>query len=62
MGGRRPRFAGRHDEARGGVRGRGESSLVPPTAYFDLAYAILRHNGVDIGKMDFLGIINWTAA
>jgi hypothetical protein len=23
-----------------------------------MAYAILRHNGVDIGKMDFLGPIN----
>jgi len=25
------------------------------------AHAILRHNGVDIGKMDFLGPINWIA-
>ena len=24
-----------------------------------IAYAILRHNGVDIGKMDFLGPVNW---
>jgi len=23
-----------------------------------MAYAILRHNGVDVGKMDFLGSIN----
>lgn len=32
-----------------------------PNAYFHLsmAYAILRHNGVDIGKMDFLGTANW---
>ena len=32
-----------------------------PNIYFHLAiaYAILRHNGVDIGKMDFLGPINW---
>src|ERR1700716_4488918 len=32
-----------------------------PNAYFHvaMAYAILRHNGVDIGKMDFLGPINW---
>jgi hypothetical protein len=32
-----------------------------PNTYFHLtmAYAILRHNGVDIGKMDFLGPINW---
>jgi Domain of unknown function (DUF1993) len=29
--------------------------------YFHLmaAYAILRHNGVDVGKQDFLGPINW---
>jgi hypothetical protein len=34
-----------------------------PNVYFHLttAYAILRHNGVDIGKMDFLGPINWIA-
>jgi uncharacterized protein len=32
-----------------------------PNAYFHLsmAYAILRHNGVDIGKMAFLGQITW---
>jgi hypothetical protein len=24
-----------------------------------MAYAILRHHGVDVGKMDFLGSINW---
>jgi uncharacterized protein len=31
-----------------------------PNTYFHLtmAYAILRHNGVDIGKMDFLGPIH----
>jgi hypothetical protein len=31
-----------------------------PNAYFHIAmaYAILRHNGVDVGKMDFLGPIN----
>ena len=28
----------------------------------DEAYAILRHNGVDIGKMDFRGPINWIVA
>ena len=35
-----------------------------PNIYFHLAiaYAILRHNGVDIGKMDFLGPINWVDA
>jgi uncharacterized protein len=32
-----------------------------PNAYFHLAmaYAVLRHNGVDVGKMDFLGGANW---
>jgi hypothetical protein len=32
-----------------------------PNVYFHLsmAYAILRHNGVDIGKMDFIGAANW---
>ena len=37
--------------------------VVVPNAYFHLvtAYAILRHNGVDVGKMDFLGPINWVA-
>lgn len=32
-----------------------------PNIYFHLttAYAILRHNGVDIGKRDFLGPIHW---
>jgi hypothetical protein len=31
-----------------------------PNAFFHIAmaYAILRHNGVDVGKMDFLGSIN----
>jgi hypothetical protein len=31
-----------------------------PNTYFHvaMAYAILRHNGVDVGKMDFLGPIN----
>ena len=31
-----------------------------PNTYFHLttAYSILRHNGVDVGKMDFLGPIN----
>jgi len=31
--------------------------FVLPSFYFHLttAYAILRHNGLDIGKMDFLG-------
>ena len=35
-----------------------------PNVYFHvaMAYAILRHNGVDIGKMDFLGPINWIDA
>lgn len=32
-----------------------------PNTYFHLsmAYAILRHHGVDVGKLDFLGHINW---
>jgi hypothetical protein len=31
-----------------------------PNTYFHIAmaYAILRHNGIDVGKMDFLGKIN----
>jgi hypothetical protein len=35
-----------------------------PNTYFHLshAYAILRHNGVDIGKMDYLGPINFIDA
>ena len=38
--------------------------MVIPNAYFHIvmAYAILRHHGVDIGKMDFLGPINWVDA
>ena len=32
-----------------------------PNIFFHIAmaYAVLRHNGVDVGKMDFLGPINW---
>jgi uncharacterized protein len=42
---------------------RGEDYLLQmtiPNTFFHLAmaYAILRHNGVDVGKMDFLGPIN----
>ena len=35
-----------------------------PNTFFHIAtaYAILRHNGVDVGKMDFLGPINLVAA
>src|SRR5262245_46189498 len=35
-----------------------------PNVYFHIvmAYGILRHNGVDIGKMDFLGPIHWIEA
>jgi hypothetical protein len=35
-----------------------------PNVYFHLttAYAILRHNGVDIGKMAFLGPLTWQDA
>ena len=34
--------------------------MVIPNSYFHMttAYAILRHNGVNIGKMDFLGSLN----
>ena len=36
------------------------SEFALPNFYFHVvtAYAILRHNGVDVGKMDFLGPIN----
>lgn len=35
-----------------------------PNVYFHvaMAYAILRHNGVDLGKMDFLGPVKWVDA
>ncbi len=35
--------------------------LTIPNTYFHLAmaYAILRHNGVDVGKRDFLGPVNF---
>ncbi len=35
-----------------------------PSIYFHVvtAYAILRHNGVELGKMDFLGPIDWQEA
>jgi len=38
--------------------------VIMPNVYFHLgmAYAILRHNGVDIGKKDFLGQVNFVAA
>jgi uncharacterized protein len=38
------------------------AQFVLPSFYFHLAvaYAILRHNGVDIGKRDFLGAISMT--
>jgi hypothetical protein len=38
--------------------------LVIPNTYFHLtmAYAILRHNGIDVGKMDFLGSISLVGA
>jgi len=46
---------------------RGEDYLLQmsiPNVYFHLgmAYAILRNNGVDVGKMDFLGRANWVDA
>jgi hypothetical protein len=42
----------------------GEDYLVQmtiPNTYFHIAmaYAILRHEGVDVGKKDFLGPVNW---
>ena len=38
--------------------------MVMPNTFFHIAmaYAILRSNGVDVGKMDFLGPINLVAA
>jgi len=38
--------------------------LTVPNTYFHLAmaYAILRHNGVDVGKRDFLGPVNFVDA
>jgi hypothetical protein len=38
--------------------------VVVPNAFFhiSMAYAILRHNGVDVGKRDFLGPINFVDA
>jgi uncharacterized protein len=38
--------------------------VVVPNAFFHMAmaYAILRHNGVDVGKRDFLGPMNFVDA
>jgi len=38
--------------------------IVIPNACFHMtmAYAILRHNGVDVGKRDFLGPLNFVQA
>ncbi len=38
--------------------------VVIPNVYFhvSMAYAILRHNGVEIGKMDYLGPMNFVDA
>jgi hypothetical protein len=35
-----------------------------PNVYFHvaMAYAVLRHHGVNVGKMDFLGPIDWVGA
>jgi uncharacterized protein len=46
---------------------RGEDYLLQvaiPNVFFhiSMAYAILRHNGVDVGKRDFLGLINFVEA
>ncbi len=36
--------------------------IVVPNAFFHItmAHAILRHNGVDLGKRDFLGSLRWS--
>ena len=38
--------------------------VVIPNVYFHIAmaYAILRHEGVEVGKMDFLGSMNFVDA
>ena len=38
--------------------------VIIPNVFFhvSMAYAILRHNGVDVGKMDFLGPMNFVDA
>ena len=38
--------------------------MIIPNVYFHLttAYSVLRHNGIDIGKMDFLGPVNFVDA
>ena len=38
--------------------------LTVPNTYFHLttAYSILRHNGIDVGKKDFLGAVNFVDA
>ena len=35
--------------------------MMLPNTFFHvtMAYAVFRHNGVDIGRMDFIGPINW---
>jgi len=40
------------------------AQITLPNVYFHLsmAYAILRHNGVDLGKMDFLGPMRFVSA
>jgi uncharacterized protein len=69
---REPQYAGASERkvklswAHGKVIG-GEDYLLQmtiPNTFFHIAtaYAILRHNGVDVGKMDFLGPINLVAA
>jgi hypothetical protein len=69
---REPQYAGASERkvrlswAPGKVIG-GEDYLLQmtiPNTFFHIAtaYAILRHNGVDVGKMDFLGSINLVAA
>ena len=40
------------------------TQITIPNVFFhvSMAYAILRHNGVDVGKMDFLGPMNFVDA
>ena len=59
-------WEGRHSRKSGKLLG-GEHYLlqmVVPNTYFHLsmACASLRHNGVDLGKMDFLGTVNFVDA
>ena len=47
-------------EGKGLIAGDYLNEMFLPNFYFHVttAYAILRHNGVDVGKMDFIGSLN----